>query len=107
MKFTKGKKFKIMQITDIQEIPAVSPDTLALLEAAVEAEKPDLVVYTGDQIKGYIVGQLSRQKSKPFLMNQYQIARSPLTPQHLCHFLGGFIKHRRVILGCRWNISDC
>ena len=49
----KRKKFKIMQITDIQEIPAVSPDTTALLEAAVEAENPDLVVYTGDQIKGY------------------------------------------------------
>ena len=45
MRFTKGKKFKIMQITDIQEIPAVSPDTTALLEAAVEAENPDLVVY--------------------------------------------------------------
>ena len=47
MKFNKGKKFKIMQITDIQEIPAVSPDTIALLEAAIETEKPDLVVYTG------------------------------------------------------------
>lgn len=53
MRFTKGKKFKIMQITDIQEIPAVSPDTTALLEAAIGAENPDLVVYTGDQIKGY------------------------------------------------------
>lgn len=53
MRFTKNRKFKIMQITDIQEIPAVSPDTSALLEAAVEAEKPDLVIYTGDQIKGY------------------------------------------------------
>lgn len=53
MRFTKGKKFKIMQITDIQEIPAVSPDTTALLEAAIKAENPDLVVYTGDQIKGY------------------------------------------------------
>lgn len=53
MRFQKDGTFKIMQITDMQEIPAVSPDTLALLEAAVEAEKPDLVVYTGDQIKGY------------------------------------------------------
>ena len=53
MEFKKDKKFKIMQITDMQEIPAVSPDTTALIEAAVEAEKPDLVVYTGDQIKGY------------------------------------------------------
>lgn len=53
MKFNSDGTFKIMQITDMQEIPAISPDTLALLEAAVEAEKPDLVVYTGDQIKGY------------------------------------------------------
>ena len=53
MRFKKDKPFKIMQITDIQEIPAISPDTINLLEAAVEAEKPDLVVYTGDQIKGY------------------------------------------------------
>ncbi len=53
MRFKKDKAFKIMQITDMQEIPAVSPDTVNLLEAAVEAEKPDLVVYTGDQIKGY------------------------------------------------------
>lgn len=53
MRFKKDKVFKIMQITDMQEIPCVSPDTLNLLEAAIEAEKPDLVVYTGDQIKGY------------------------------------------------------
>ena len=53
MRFRPDKTFKIMQITDMQEIPAVSPDTLALLEAAVAAEQPDLVVYTGDQIKGY------------------------------------------------------
>ena len=53
MRFNKDKTFKIMQITDMQEIPAISPDTMKLLDAAVEAEKPDLVVYTGDQIKGY------------------------------------------------------
>lgn len=53
MKFNSDGKFKIMQITDMQEIPNISPDTLKLLEAAVESEKPDLVIYTGDQIKGY------------------------------------------------------
>lgn len=42
-----------MQITDIQEIPDVSPDTIKLINAALEEEKPDLVVLTGDQIKGY------------------------------------------------------
>lgn len=53
LKFNAQNKFKIMQITDIQEVPNISPDTLALLNAAVEAERPDLVVLTGDQIKGY------------------------------------------------------
>lgn len=46
-------RFKIMQIADTQEIPAVSPDTIKLISAALDKEKPDLVVFTGDQIKGY------------------------------------------------------
>ena len=50
--FTNGK-FKIMQIADTQEIPYVSPDTIKLISAALDREKPDLVVFTGDQIKGY------------------------------------------------------
>lgn len=56
MRFNKDKSFKIMQITDMQEKYNISEDTLALLESAVEAEKPDFVVYTGDQIKGYDTG---------------------------------------------------
>ena len=52
LEFTDGK-FKIMQIADTQEIPAVSPDTIKLISAALDKEKPDLVVFTGDQIKGY------------------------------------------------------
>lgn len=53
LRFNNDNKFKIMQITDIQEIPNVSQDTLNLLNAALDSEKPDLVVLTGDQIKGY------------------------------------------------------
>ena len=49
----KNGKFRIMQIADTQEIPAVSPDTIKLIAAALDSEKPDLVVFTGDQIKGY------------------------------------------------------
>ncbi len=49
----KNGKFRIMQIADTQEIPAVSPDTIKLISTAIDAEKPDLVVFTGDQIKGY------------------------------------------------------
>lgn len=53
LKFKSGKKFKIMQIADIQEVTNISIDTINLLKKAIETEKPDLVVLTGDQIKGY------------------------------------------------------
>ena len=49
----KNGNFRIMQIADTQEVPCVSPDTLRLIEAALDSEKPDLVIFTGDQIKGY------------------------------------------------------
>ncbi len=46
-------KFKIMQIADIQENFPVNPDTVKLISLALDREKPDLVVLTGDQIQGY------------------------------------------------------
>lgn len=49
----KNGKFRIMQVADTQEIPSVSPDTIKLICAALDSQKPDLVVFTGDQIKGY------------------------------------------------------
>ena len=48
-----NKTFKIMQIADIQETRTPNPDTIKLLDLALEREKPDLVVFTGDQIQGY------------------------------------------------------
>lgn len=53
LRFHPDGTFKIMQITDTQEISAINPDTLKLMCAALDKEKPDLVVFTGDQIKGY------------------------------------------------------
>ncbi len=52
LRFRDGK-FRIMQIADVQEDYPVNPDTIKLITAAVEKEKPDLVVFTGDQIQGY------------------------------------------------------
>ena len=52
LQFRNGR-FKIMQIADTQEIEIVNPDTIKLITLALEKEKPDLVVFTGDQIKGY------------------------------------------------------
>jgi len=52
LRFRDGK-FKIMQITDIQDAADVDAETLRFIGAALESEKPDLVVLTGDQVKGY------------------------------------------------------
>jgi len=52
LKFRDGK-FKIMQITDIQDKADVDAQTLRLIAAALDREKPDLAVLTGDQIQGF------------------------------------------------------
>ena len=44
--------FKIMQIADIQELATINPDSIKLLTLALEREKPDLAVFTGDQVYG-------------------------------------------------------
>ncbi len=52
LKFNENGKFKIMQLADVQEGAKVSPDTLRLISLAIRQEKPDLVVFTGDQLYG-------------------------------------------------------
>lgn len=50
LKFNKNGKFRILQISDLQDTKATSVDTLHFLEAAIPALKPDLIVLTGDQL---------------------------------------------------------
>lgn len=52
LKFRNGN-FRVMQVADTQESANVAIDTIRFISAALESEKPDLVVLTGDQIKGY------------------------------------------------------
>ncbi len=57
-------KFKIMQIADIQEDIPLNPDTVKLIDLALEKEQPDLVVLTGDQIQGYSACYLKNAEEK-------------------------------------------
>ncbi len=50
LKFNKNGKFRILQISDLQDTKATSVDTLRFLEAALPELKPDLIVLTGDQL---------------------------------------------------------
>lgn len=79
LKFDDNKKFKIMQITDIQEIPKISPDTLNLLNRALDKEKPNLVVLTGDQIKGYGI----TYKNKSDIISTINHIMEPITSRNI------------------------
>lgn len=97
MRFNSDGKFKIMQITDIQEIPKVSPDTLKLINAALESEKPDLAVFTGDQIKGYGVSYKGR--GNELTENVAETVRTllkPVTDRHI-PFAVTFGNHDRQV----------
>lgn len=56
--FRADGKFRIMQVADTQDTQVTSKDTLTFLGAALDEAKPDLVVFTGDQFKGYGVSFL-------------------------------------------------
>ena len=52
LKFNNGK-FRIMQIADVQDTQRTSDATVRFIREALNKAKPDLVVFTGDQVKGY------------------------------------------------------
>ena len=62
--FTNGS-FKLMQISDIQELARINPDSLKLLTMALAREKPDLAVFTGDQVYGlhpsFLLGDIRKK----------------------------------------------
>lgn len=58
LQFSADGKFRIMQVADTQDTQVTSKDTIAFLERALDEAKPDLVIFTGDQFKGYGVSFL-------------------------------------------------
>lgn len=53
LRFREDGTFRIMQIADTQDTQNTSKDTVAFISAALDEAKPDLVVFSGDQLKGY------------------------------------------------------
>lgn len=53
LRFHEDGTFRVLQMADIQDGPEVKADTIRLIREAVRRAKPDLVVLTGDQIRGY------------------------------------------------------
>lgn len=53
LRFRKDGTFRILHITDLQESIYPRKDTIRLLCALLNNTRPDLVIMTGDQLKGY------------------------------------------------------
>lgn len=80
----KNETFKIMQIADTQEGRKVSPDTIDLINAALEREEPDLVVYSGDQIWGKASFKGNRDTVKSVLSQLTEPVRKRKIPFTVC-----------------------
>ena len=53
LSFREDGTFRVLHLTDIQEGVYPKKDTIRLLNALLDTTKPDLVILTGDQLKGY------------------------------------------------------
>jgi 3',5'-cyclic AMP phosphodiesterase CpdA len=52
LRFKADGTFKIVQFTDTQDGTKIEPRTVQLINKVLDTEKPDLVVFTGDNING-------------------------------------------------------
>lgn len=80
----KNDTFKIMQIADTQEGRKVSPDTIDLINAALDRESPDLVVFSGDQIWGKNQFRGNRDAVKHTLLELTKPIRDRKIPFTIC-----------------------
>lgn len=53
LRFRENGQFKVIQVADVQDTQNTSPDTINFLREVMKRENPDLVVFSGDQLKGY------------------------------------------------------
>lgn len=53
LQFNEDGSFTILQISDTQDTQSPSPNVMTLIEKALDEATPDLVLFTGDQLKNY------------------------------------------------------
>ncbi|WEV58821.1 metallophosphoesterase [Bifidobacterium sp. ESL0728] len=53
LQFHDSGKFRVLVLADIQDGPKVNKDTVKLIEAALDSSRPDIVIFSGNQIAGY------------------------------------------------------
>ncbi len=64
LQYDEIRQFRILIVADTQDIDKPQKETLALLEAELDAAQPDLVVFLGDQIHGPSTGRSVERTQK-------------------------------------------
>lgn len=82
LSFREDKSFHILHLTDIQEGLLPRKDTLKLIRAMLKNADPDLVILTGDQLKGYdpllkLSGKSGIQKTIHQIMEPFEQSGIP------------------------------
>ena len=63
LQFNKDGSFKILNLSDIQDTAKLLDITADFITAAVEAEQPDLIILTGDNIAGNSIPEKKTEKA--------------------------------------------
>lgn len=87
LKFSDDGKFKIMQINDVQDVANMKSKTKNFIKAALESEKPDLVVLVGDNLSDTFVAATKDKITKALnniisIMEEYQVPFAATVGNH-------------------------
>lgn len=87
LKFSDDGKFKIMQINDVQETDKPKSKTIEFIRAALETEKPDLVVIPGDTLSDTFAGATKARITKAIenlcsIFEEYKVPFAPTMGNH-------------------------
>lgn len=69
LQFHRSGKFRILQFADIQDGPHVNKDTVSLIAAACDSARPDIVIFSGNQIAGYDSAYAGTFINRPWAAN--------------------------------------
>ncbi|MFC2351605.1 MAG: serine/threonine protein phosphatase, partial [Scardovia wiggsiae] len=69
LQFHRSGKFRILQFADIQDGPHVNKDTVRLIAAACDSARPDIVIFSGNQIAGYDPAYAGTFINRPWAAN--------------------------------------
>lgn len=83
LKFKNGK-FKIMQVSDCQDLHYVRKTMLHMLKKVYEAEKPDLIIFTGDNILGNHLRDAMLGSMKTAHTKEAEFKRMKKALDHIC-----------------------